>query len=518
MVVSVRRLGSYRPTGAHGWRVWFVGFFLVGVGWSLFTPIEQYPDESDHVFRAVTVVRGHVLPEIGPYTHGTGAVAPVPRGIFDVFIAKPCRSLQGNPQCAERPGDPDTLDVVTSEGRMFPLYYTVVGWPSLISEDRLGVRGMRVVNAALCAALLAGAATILMSIAGRRAVVAAGLFAGLTPLAIYLTGGVNPSGPEAAGAVCFWAAVLALLHGRSSLARPTLLTLAAVSGVTLVTGRFLGMFWVGVILVLSLLSTHRSAWVPFVRGIAKPVLVPIVAFAVVVGLYTLGARSFQTFASLKPVRADFGEIVEASLGNTDRLLSQLVAYFGWLTVPPGPVTLAGWALAVPMIIVFAAYGNWQVRIATGTGLALVFVLPFLFQVASYQRAALGGWQGRYTLPLAVGIPLLTVIPAGVSSLRRRLPVVVAWAAMTVYAVGHLAAIRDAWPTFTTGLGATSRSPAFTAVPLTTACVGLAVLAAGGLLIAAAVLLNDRTRPDLETPPVYNPDRQPVHQNDTGARA
>ncbi|WP_173037065.1 DUF2142 domain-containing protein [Phytohabitans flavus] len=397
--------------------------------------------------------------------------------------------------CADRPGDPHTVDAVTSEGRMFPLYYAMVGWPSLISDGRLGVRGMRAANAALCAAWLAAAATILMSIAGRRVVLAAGLFAGLTPLAMYLSGGINPSGPEAAAAVCFWAAVLALIHGRSSLARRTLLVLAGLSGTALVTGRFIGMFWVGLILVLSLLTAHRSVWLPFVRGLLKPVFVPIAAAAVVMGAYTLTARSYQTFKPLRPVDRDLSEVVRLSLGNIDKQLSELVAYFGWLSVPPGPVTLASWALVVLMIIVFAAYGNGQVRFGTGVGLAFVLLLPLLIQGLAFARPTIGGWQGRYTLPLAVGVTLLAVIPAGVSSARGRIPVIVAWAAMAVYTVGHIAAIRDAWGIFTTGLDNTRLSPPFTAVPVTTARAGLVIVAAGGLLILAAILLKDRTRPD-----------------------
>ncbi|BCB77212.1 hypothetical protein Pflav_036220 [Phytohabitans flavus] len=85
--------------GRHGWRVWFAGFFLIGLGWSLFTPINQYPDESDHVYRAASVVRGHVWPKIGEYTHGTGALAPVPRAIHEVFTTEPCTGLK-SPRCA----------------------------------------------------------------------------------------------------------------------------------------------------------------------------------------------------------------------------------------------------------------------------------------------------------------------------------------------------------------------------------------------------------------------------------
>jgi hypothetical protein len=374
------------------WCAWFAGFFLVALGWAGLTPLDEYPDESDHVLRAAALVRGDLFPTVGAYTHGTGAVVDVPRSLLAAFTDEPCRGLRVRPLCRDHPGDPATVTVVTSEGRVFPVYDLIVGWPTRLFPDRLGVRLMRVVSAALCSALLASAAVVLGARKGLLAVA-------LTPLALYLTGAVNPSAPEVAAAVCFWACVLARLHG-DRVPYPALL----LSGVGLATTRLLGPLWVGLVLGLALLTVPRGARRPALRGLLRPVLGPIAGATVIMVAWAVTFRTFRTFASLTPVTLSRREQVAASVRNTGPLLEQIVGWFGWLTVPPPTLTLLGWGAAGLVLVALDR------RPPVLLGAALVLALPFVLQVASFPRAGLGGWQGRYTLPLAVGVPLLVRVP------------------------------------------------------------------------------------------------------------
>src|SRR5689334_6580552 len=280
--------------GLARWATWFVGFFAIAAGWAMLTPIDQYPDEGPHVYRAVFVWEG-ATPTNGAYTHGTGAAAPVPASLHDLFTpGVACKGLSSGTQCAVIPGDPTHVDMVSSEGRMFPLYYALVGWPLAIWPDRRGVEAARLVSAALSAALLASAAVVLLSLARRRRVILlAGLFGGLTPLALYLTGGVNPSSMELAGAVLFWAALLALMHGASTR------LFAVAGGVAMVTPRISGPVWVAIALVLALLTVRPSAWWPFVRRHFRPVLLPVVTVGTAVVAWSLLFHSYEVFASLQ---------------------------------------------------------------------------------------------------------------------------------------------------------------------------------------------------------------------------
>ncbi len=458
------------------WAAWFVGFFAVAVGWSMLTPIDQYPDEGPHVYRAVFVWEG-AIPKNGAYTHGTGAAAPVPTGLHDLFTpGVACKGLYTDTQCAVIPGDSTHVNMVSSEGRMFPLYYALVGWPLAIWPDRRGVEGARVVSAGLAAALLAAAAVVLLSLARRRRVILlAGLFAGLTPLALYLTGGVNPSSMELAGAVLMWAALLALMHGASSR------FLAVVGGIAAVTPRISGPVWVAIALVLALLTVSPSAWWPFVRRHFGSVLLPIVAAGTVVVVWSLIFHSYQVFGSLQPITASHREMVVNTLWNMDDIHKQEIGYFGWLSIPPPWLALVCWALIGVLAVVLAFLGGRRAGLVTLLGFGLLLVIPFAAQLSSYPRSGLGAWQGRYMLPLVVGLPLLAVIPGRAARLERRSAVVIAWAMLGLASVGQARSVYRVarvwwaeWPAHHAGLVA-----------------GLVTIAVGGLVLGVLVLVFSR---------------------------
>jgi Predicted membrane protein (DUF2142) len=243
------------------WSIWFVAFFLIAAGWALVTPVGQYPDEIDHVYVAVSVVRGEVFPHVGDYWDGTGTITNVPLSIRRIVRDDPCLGIGGKSQCSITSAPAGWVTVVTSEGRNFPLYYALVGWPSLLFPDRAGWYLMRLVSAVWCAMLLATGALVVMSMRRRPAVLAAGMLVGLTPLALDLSGSINPSGPEAASALCFWAALVALIHGNSALSRPLLVRFGLISGVVLAVCRETGWLWIG-IAVLASLAEGGAARVP----------------------------------------------------------------------------------------------------------------------------------------------------------------------------------------------------------------------------------------------------------------
>ena len=102
--------------------------------------------------------------------------------------------------------------VRTQEGQYPPLYYAMVGWPSLFSLSPDGmVLAMRMVAVLVCGALLAsGLASAVGGSMGPAAV--AGAVAALTPTVFFMIGAVNPSGLELAAAFCLWLSMLRLLH------------------------------------------------------------------------------------------------------------------------------------------------------------------------------------------------------------------------------------------------------------------------------------------------------------------
>ena len=429
------------------WLVWFAGFLLIAVGWALVTPINEYPDEVDHVFRAVSVVRGEVFPHIGSYTHGTGSIQSVPVTIFNESLRYSCdRRLTQDSLCeAARPDLPATEIAATSEGRRFPLYYALVGWPSLAFPNRTGWILMRLVSAALCSAFLASAAWVLLSMRRRPVVLAAGLFAGLTPLALNLAGSVNPSGLEIASAACLWAVVLAMVHGTSPRTPRQLAWLGGASAIVLATCRETGWLFILLAVVLSLMSVDPSRGDEVFRFTSeKFVFACSAAATLTVGLWSVWFHSYVVFYEPPASGTGFVKSVSAAAGHVGRLLQQTIGDLGYLTVRTPLVTQVCWAAAFALVAGLAYASGRRVFLTLAAGSVLALLIPFAAEVATYNRSGLGSWQGRYTLPLVVGLPLLAVAPSRSRPADSPLLALPAVMIMLLALWGHVSLFTHAW--------------------------------------------------------------------------
>ena len=287
----------------------------------------------------------------------------------------------------------------------------LVGWPSLAFPDTTGWFLMRLASAVLCSVFLVLAAYVMMSMRRRPLVLAAGLFVGLTPLALDLAGSVNPSGLEVANR-----GVL-LGRGAGDGARDQLgpsappPRLGVASGVVLATCRELGWVWILLAVFLALVSAEPRQHDRFNRSFAgHVVIVCTIVATVVVAAWSLVFRSYVVFYTPPPGDTGFSAAVHAHLHHVGKLLLQILAYLGPLTLPPPVIAVVCWTAAIAVLLTFVLVTSPRVGAAVLFGCALVLLIPFLVQVAEYRTHGLGGWQGRYTLPLAAGLPLLAVAP------------------------------------------------------------------------------------------------------------
>jgi Predicted membrane protein (DUF2142) len=80
----------------------------------------------------------------------------------------------------------------------------------------------------------------------------------------------------------------------------------------------------------------------------------------------------------------------------------------------------GWLLLVVAVAVVAlVVGTWRERLALLTVVAATIALPIGALVATTDTHSVG-WQGRYSLPVAIGVPILAGWTIGRSSLRTQL--------------------------------------------------------------------------------------------------
>ncbi len=399
------------------WRT-FVAVAAVGAvvvtGWSLTVAPMGSPDEPSHVVKAAAVVRGET--QTASVRGGGVFGQKVPR----TFVRLPAgyTELDGQGCWLNRPDVPTACaeplpsrDGATSEtftyvGGYQPTYYALVGWPSLALPPRSGLWAMRMASAAISVALVAAAAATLRT-AGGRGATAVGVVAAATPTALLLAGTVNPNGTEVAAAIGLWAGLLALLDRRTA-PEARLLVQLAVSAVVLVAVRPLSpALGAAVVLAAAAFALDRERLRTLladrrvvVTGVVVAVATALSAAFVVVN----GSASAVIEKTVEPesVRTLVGD----GLADTGRHLEEAVAVLGWLG--PGELTTPdplwqGWlVLAVALAAVGLVVTTWRRRaVIVGVVLAAL-ALPVVAQVLKPEVV----WQGRYLLPVLVGVPIL----------------------------------------------------------------------------------------------------------------
>ena len=439
-----------QPARRQWWSL-FGALFLIGALWSVASPLFSIPDEPAHVVRAAAVARGQLVGQervgegptdqcvrdvAGPTTGPVTCIYFTLPAIFGAGYGVPgCFSYTPDvtADCApDLRGSTSTARVASTSGSNPPLYYFVVGLPSLVFRSAFGVHLMRLASAAAAAALLASAFVSARAVGGGR-VAPAGVLVAATPMVLYLAGSVNPNGFEAAAAIGLWAAGTALLGGSEDRRLPVR---AAVAGIALALTRPLSPLWTAMIGLTLVAATPG----PLLRQRGRDRRLRRAGAAIVVGAGVGSAwhllaqplgGSLGGGSNLGP-----GAHLRQSLGATMHRLANIVGELGWLDTPAPALAVVIWLGFVGFFLV-AALSTAPPRPAVVLiGLvAAVVAVPVALEVSQAPRLGLV-WQGRHALPLAVGVPLLAAVLAGplLEGAGRRVLAVTAVAT----AVGHAA--------------------------------------------------------------------------------
>jgi len=391
------------------WRVFGLAWallFVLAVSFALATPISAAPDEPAHLVKAASVVRGQL---VGEYSDA-GQVVQVPRYIatarertcfaFQPTTSASCTSTSGGPQS-------DIVDGSTSAGLYNPLYYAVIGWPSLIAQDAGGIYAMRLAGAAACSLFLALAAAMIARWP-RPGIAPLGLLVSITPMVLFLSGTVNPNSLEIASILAVFVGMLSIaLHPQPDL----LASRAAIvmsSAAIAVNTRGLAPVWLVVAIATPLiLVTARQAG-ELLRSRIVWLAVAVVAAATGLSVLWLSLSGSLTAGIEDPRDASDPSVGEsaatgfiATLEQTFLLGRGAIGIFGWLDTPVPTAVFFVWSAFIGALALMAFVLLRGRRFAFAATLAgTVLLLPPLIQGA---YIAGGGfvWQGRYTLPLLV---------------------------------------------------------------------------------------------------------------------
>jgi hypothetical protein len=430
--------------------VTFILLFGLGASWAMLTPLFGGPDENEHVVRAWGIAEGQLNGQ--PRRPGSELRAFMVPEALRRYQGFPCwggGGLVGEPKlptCIPDFSSSPKRVLVTSRAAEYPpVYYIVASAPALLDAERpVTVYAMRLLTAAIAAALIASAFVSAID-TGVPAIAGAGLLLALTPLALSLFGVVNPNSPEIAASVLLWTAGCLAVLGAATAVDERLVTRAGVAATVLALSRPISPLWLGLIVVAVAALGNRAS----LRALARSTRVRVWgAIAAAASAFQLGWLSIygqytipQGFQDL-PVTA----AVRTSLGRQEALFRDIIGRLHWgMFTPSGPAVIL-WLAAVGALVVVAALVTRPRTTVVILGVAVACVaVPVFIEVVGAEEQGIFFWRARYTLPLAVGVPILAGLALASraeidSRLLRRLAIILG----AVFLVGSwIAFARDA---------------------------------------------------------------------------
>ena len=430
------------------WVAAFGLFFALAAAWAVATPLGAAPDEPAHMVRAAAVSSGRITgpKELSPVPMGgvqsrlVSQRVRVPESVAALADEITCYKFQPR-RPASCTGKLNTssaeVSTTTYAGVYNPTYYLLVGWPIHLVAGTAGMYLMRLVSAALCAALLACAAAIAHRI-GRIAF--AGVIAAATPMALFLAGVVNPNSVEAAAGLLAWTALGALALDRRAEAATSRFACFVVGAAVLVTVRSTGAEWLIMMLCVAAVFTRRQTAAELLKR--TPMRLWLAALGACLVLAELWNHSYGGL-NLVPLGDHTGlgltQSMSASAHQLPQYTRELIGEIGWLDTPAPLATVVIW-LAVLGALALAAVVFASRRVAAAVLILLAGVVAIPIAANAVEAGGLGNlWQGRYLLWWTAGLPMISTMGLATGGKRlpeplmRRLPIVI----VLVLAVGHM---------------------------------------------------------------------------------
>jgi hypothetical protein len=445
--------GAHHHLPAH--RVYLIAlaaFFIVGAAWSAATPLLAAPDEPSQIVKAASVVRGKLTAEcyyLGTTcTNNTTSANGLELGLpsFWALVRAPDVADNGaNSQICFKNGKSDGLgslsascarslnspatpyeitggynrNASTYQARYPPLYFAIVGLPSLFSGSTIDVYLMRLVSALLSAIFLAIALTAAVVYSRNRALVG-GIVVAATPMVFFLAGVVNASGLEISSAIALWTTGAILVTERLASPPPGLVAMLGLSAATMALSRPLSPLWLVLDGVVLLTFAERA---PLLRALATRAVQVCLTLVAVLGVLAVGwivtEHATDLYLGLNagvPGSVSTLTIVGTAFRHNTYYLPDMIGIFGWFdTYAPG-LTYVIWYAFVAILAVVAALRSRRVGILIAAFGVAIVLLPVLIETS---HAHVDGytWSGRDLLPFALGLPILAAASLGAH--RRR---------------------------------------------------------------------------------------------------
>lgn len=419
-----------KATGSSPWTLFGKLFLLIFSAvslWSLATPLMAFPDEPAHTIKAAAVVRGQITIEEGT-SFGHGVHVRVPAYIANLH-AQDCFKFRQDTAANCAPAIPsdanDEAIGVTSAGSYNPMYYWIVGLPSLLLTGQPALFAMRILSALLSAAFYAAGFTALAQLRQPRVPVLMASLA-VTPMVLFLAAGINPNSLEVAAtmaAFCGFVVTLDNAH-RVRHVLPAVVTVIA-STVVLANTRQVSLVWLLCALISGVLLFRGAEIKAAFRNRLVLTGAALTVPGVLLGIYWIylmlhapanSGVAPEGIANPQPgvsISRAFLTMVE----KAPEFLQQYVGVMGWLDTPVPTAVVMLWsmvfgvAVLLPMLI-----RPFKTTLGAWAALAMLIFVPAILQASIWKSMGFV-WQGRYNLPLVV----VLLIAVGMTARRLHFP-------------------------------------------------------------------------------------------------
>ncbi len=459
-------------------RASLIGVIGIITCWSLATPRYAGPDEPSHAVASAALVRGD---RTGP---GAGFVYDSALFVVPAMVGDPnpgCFALQPDipARCAGSPIDSTAMTTRDSTAYVYPIWGQLLpGLASFIPTSQWYLYLARSFNASLAAALVVAA--IRRCRQRSSTWLLTGLFVGVTPIAWFSISVVNPSALSIAGGAALWASILTPPRRGQNV-------LLAASWLALALPRRDGPLWATLVVTFACIASQqgpRNLW----RQLGKPsrtfllgslpvslipmyvngydrmtALIALVPLAIPVGEVTIksslarrigrshmkvrvGLVLAAPFAALlaanviRPGGANFSLTVNI-ISDTGQHLRQIVGLLGWVDTPPPEFAVLLWWATLGGVAVLALLATPRAAAVGAAAFATELVTSWVVRLGlGYATGA--GWQGRYSMPFFVGVPMLLAAGIAIEPAREpRMAVAIRGSVWVVWNAAFYAAMR-----------------------------------------------------------------------------
>jgi hypothetical protein len=447
--------------------VWaFVAVGAALVAWSLATPLMAAPDEPAQVVQAAAIVRGQFDEPVTVHAAtGELAVVNVPQWASAGLSEPGCYAFNSKvaASCAPKlSSKTETVQATTQFSNYPPLYYFMVGLPTLALAGSQAVYAMRILGDIVNAGLIALGLFLLIRYHPRR-LTNVGAMIALSPMVFFVLAVVNSSGLEIAAAFATWSGGLCVVEWRP-VPKP-LAIWTTISLVLLILSRPISPVNAAVIIVVLMVLVGWRRVRDSLRDrtillMSSLTLASIIAVGVL--LLVVGAPHLLGYPE-KPALS-LADSIWLTLRQTGTRLGECIGKFGWLDTPVPLFVTVVWGAACGAVIAVGLALSSRCRRALPLLAVLILLIPIVFESPRIDSVGLF-WQGRYWLPVVIGLPLVASALHGahrsswLTSPLRSVAVLVGLACGgALLIVAQVVAFLTALHRYETGLGAPSGTP------------------------------------------------------------